>query len=138
MERFISSIFSSTCMDVAIREIITKAKKDSSVVAVALYGSYARGEKYRDIDICIFLKPKEYPDLALSQKRMMYLSEKEGYDVQIFQQLPVYIQRRILKDVKVIYCKDEDTLYDLSFQSVRDFDHFQHIYEGYLDAVENG
>lgn len=125
-------------MDIVVQKIIARAKKDSSVVAVALFGSFARGEKHRDVDICIFLKPREYSELTLSQKRMEYTPEEEMYDVEIFQQLPLYVQQRILKDAKVLYCKDEGTLYDIYFITLRDFDHFQHIYEGYLKAVENG
>ena len=125
-------------MDTIIKKIITQAKKDPLVVAVALFGSYARGENHRDIDICLFLKPQKYSDLAISQKRVEYTPEKEGYDVEIFQQLPIYIQKRILSEAKILYCKNEDALYDLYFTSIRDFDHFQHIYEGYLKAVENG
>ena len=125
-------------MDKIITEIIQQAKKDSSVLAVALFGSYARGEKHRDIDICIFLKPGGYSELAISEKRLRYTPEDEKYDVEVFQQLPLYVQKRILKDGQILYCKDEDQLYDLYFTSIRDFDHFQHIYEGYLKAVENG
>jgi len=125
-------------VDKTIQQIINRAKKDRSVLAVAVFGSYARKEKYRDIDICVFLKPREYSELVISQKRVEYIPEDERYDVQIFQQLPLYIQKRILSEAQILYCKNEDELYDLYFACIRDFDHFEHIYEGYLKAVENG
>ena len=125
-------------MNKTIQKIIQQAQKDKSVIAIALFGSYARGESYRDIDVCIFLKPTEYAPEFLSAKKFEYIPEEEKYDIQIFQQLPLYIQKRILKEAKIVYCKNEDLLYDLYFLTIRDFEHYEHIYEGYLEAVESG
>lgn len=38
--------------------IVAKAKKDKNILAVIAFGSFARGEKYRDIDVCIVLNKK--------------------------------------------------------------------------------
>src|SRR3989338_5300282 len=102
-------------MDPEISKIIKISKKDHLVLAVALFGSYARGEKHRDIYVCIFLKENVYTPKQLSGKKMKYTVENKKYDIQIFQQLPLYIQKRILKEAKVLYCKNEDQLYDLYF-----------------------
>ena len=121
-----------------IQDLRREAKTDPEVLAVAFFGSYARGEEYRDIDICIFLSPKEYSPLELSQIKLSYTPEDEHYDVQVFQQLPLYIQARILNEAKIIYCKNEDQLYDLYFAVEREFEHFKPIYESYLEGVESG
>ena len=42
-----------------LSKIIEKAKKDKDILAVSVFGSFARGEKYNDIDICLFLKEKK-------------------------------------------------------------------------------
>ncbi len=125
-------------MEKFIEATIRKAKKDKTILAVAIFGSYARKEPYNDIDICLFLQPKDYPDLALSKKKINYASENKKYDVQVFQQLPLYIKKRILKDAKVLYCKNEDSLYDLYFKTLRDYSHFKYIYEDYLEMVAHG
>lgn len=125
-------------MDLIIQTIIEKAKKDKTVLAVALFGSYARGEPHRDIDICVFLMPRKYSQLQMTEKRMEYMPLNEKYDLQIFQQLPLYIRKRILEEAKILYCKDEDELYDAYFHTAREYTHFEHIYEGYLEAVANG
>lgn len=125
-------------MDKIIKGIIEKARKDTSVLAIAIFGSYARGEPYRDIDICIFLVPGKFTALELSEKKLEYAPASEKYDVQIFQQLPLYIRKRILKDGKILYCRDEDLLYDAYFGTLRDYIHFEPIYEGYLEAVAHG
>jgi len=121
-----------------LNTIISRAKKDKLVLAVALFGSYARGEAHRDIDICIFLQPKTYSQLDLSKKKLSYQPDNEKYDVQIFQQLPLYIRKRILKEGRILYCKDEDTLYDTYFRTIKDFNLFEPYYEQYLAAVERG
>src|SRR3989338_8928077 len=97
-------------MDKNIQRLIEKAKKDKKVIALAYFGSYARVEKHRDIDICIFLKSKEYTALKLSELKLKYTSEEEKYDPQVFQQLPLYVQKEIIKDAKFIYIKNEDEL----------------------------
>ncbi len=125
-------------MNKIIQEIIRQVQQDQQVLAVALFGSYARGEAHRDIDVCIFLKPEEYSAEELSRKRLDYAQEDQRYDVQIFQQLPLYVRKRILSEANILYCKDEDLLYDLYFQTARDFTHFRPIYEGYLEAVAHG
>jgi len=125
-------------MDKVIEKIILQAKKDAKVIAVALFGSYARGEPHRDIDVCIFLKPGKYSPSELFDRRLKFTPPEDRYDIQLFQQLPLYIQKRILKEGKIIYCKEEDALYDLCFATLRDYVHYQPIYESYLQAVANG
>lgn len=125
-------------MDKVLTRIIEQAKKDSAVIAVALFGSYARNEPYQDIDVCIFLKPGEYSSEELFEKQLKYTPPEEKYDVHLFQQLPVYIKKRILKEAKILYCKNEDLLYDLYFATLRDYLHYGPIYESYLEAVEHG
>ena len=124
--------------DKNIQGIIEKAKKDKEVLAVALFGSYARGEEYKDIDICISLKNKSYDKQYLAKKRFQYTLTNEKYDVQIFQLLPIYIRKRILKEGKILYCIDENNLYDIYLFTIEEFEDFKPLYESYLEAVESG
>ena len=55
-------------MQKVLSQLINKAKTDPSIIAIAFFGSYARQEKPRDIDICIFLKPKKYSNYEISKK----------------------------------------------------------------------
>ncbi len=122
----------------AIQELLEKAKKDKHVLAVGFFGSVARAEENcHDIDICIFLQPANYTSYELSGKLLEYAHHNEKYDVQIFQHLPLYIRIQIIREGKIIFCKDENALYDLYFATIRDYEHFKPIYEGYLEAVLN-
>ena len=76
-----------------LREIIRRAEEDKDILAVIVYGSFARGERYNDIDVCLVLNPGKYSKLELSRKKLDYASLVPSYiDIQIFQQLPLYIK----------------------------------------------
>ena len=119
-----------------IDELVSKAKQDKDVLALMVFGSYARGEDHRDIDVCMVLSDGT-DNRTMSEKRLSYLSEN-NLDIQIFQQLPLYIRIRILKEGKIIFCRDMPKLYDIAIRTVRDYGYFEPIYEGYLKAVEHG
>ena len=123
-------------MEKEINEIIKKARKDKDVLAVALFGSSLKG-KGRDIDICIFLR-KKFGNYEMTRKRLEFLRElPDKFDVNIFQQLPVYIRIRVLKG-KILFVKDEDVLYELAFSTIKEFDSYEKLYNMYLEGIENG
>lgn len=105
---------------------------------MALFGGYARKEKYNDIDGCIFLRKGSYSAKQLSQKKLEYTSENEAYDVQVFQQLSLYIQEWIMKGGKFICGEGEAELYDICFEMLRNLEHYKPFYKEYFGAVANG
>jgi len=119
--------------------LLTKAQQDSNVLAVLLFGSAARQEKtpISDIDICLVLvpKPKPFKSTMLSRTRLDYLKDF-SLDVRIFQQLPLYVRIRVLKEGQVLFVRDETLLYEVAFRTVQAFEDFKHIYYGYLKEVE--
>ena len=124
-------------MSYEIKKLIEKAKKDKKAIAVALYGSSLK-RKGRDIDICIFLD-KKYPNLEMSRKRLEYLKEaSDRIDITIFQQLPIYIRARILKECKILLEKNSDLLYEIAFSTIKEFGFFKKLYDMYLQEVKNG
>lgn len=118
--------------------ILTKAKKDSKVLAVALFGSSIKSNQHRDIDICLFLKNK-ISNLEMSDLKLKYLKfADKNIDIQIFQQLPLYIRVRILKEGIILLSKDEDRLYDIAFQTIKEFNLYEKLYEMYLEKIKDG
>lgn len=116
--------------------ILTKAIDDPEMVAVLLFGSQARGESAigSDVDVCLVLKPGKRTASDLFSKRLSYLKES-GADIHIFSQLPLYIRHRVLKEGRVLLCRDEDLLYEIAFRMAQGFEDFKHIYYGYLEEV---
>lgn len=119
-------------------KLIEVARKDSEVLAVFLFGSIARGDNYKtsDIDICLILQDRRYTPLELSKKRLGYLKSFD-MDVQIFQQLPLYIRIRLIKEGKKLFRADEDKLYEIVFSTIAEFEDYRHIYRAYLEEVAN-
>jgi predicted nucleotidyltransferase len=115
--------------------LLKEAQQDSDVLAVMLFGSVARGESsaQSDVDICLVLYPKRWQLEELARKRWKYL--RFDLDIKIFQQLPLYVRRRVLREGVILLVKDEDQLYELAFRTAKEFEDFKHIYRDYLEAI---
>ncbi len=128
-------------MDI-IRELercLSQAQEDEDILAAILFGSVARGEQTptSDVDVCLVLQPGDYPPLTLSRKKLAYLKEGD-LDIHIFQQLPLYIRTRVLKEGRVLFERDVDALYELAFRTAQAFEDFKPIYSAYLAEVARG
>ena len=101
-----------------------------------LFGSFPQ-EGFSDIDVCVILYPRKYENLYLSEKRLKLMEVLWNFDIQIFQQLPMYIRTRVLKG-KVIFCRDEKILYEVAIQTMKEFEDYRKIYDEYLQGVARG
>ncbi|MBI3078727.1 MAG: nucleotidyltransferase domain-containing protein [Deltaproteobacteria bacterium] len=109
------------------------------MLAVLLFGSSARGEGVAasDVDVCVVLTPGSCPDEEFSHRRLDYLA-LAPLDLHIFQQLPLYLRCRVLKEGKVLFVRDEDALYELAFRTARAFERYKPIYREYLEEIARG
>ena len=119
-------------MEKALDILVRKAKKDKKILAVMVFGSYARKEKYRDIDVALVLYPKKHAYLEMTNIQIKYSGISDKLDVHVFQKLPLYIQKRILKEGKTILCKNENAFYDVNIISIREIEHFMPKYLRFL------
>lgn len=129
-------------MNLKVKELNQKfmeeINKDEKIIAVLVFGSYSRGEHYRDIDICLVLD-KKYSNSEIFDIRLKYASiASSKFDIQVFQQLPLYIRIRILKEGKAIILKNEDLLYDIAFLTIKEFNLFERYYNRYLEMIKDG
>ena len=120
----------------ALRGLLAQAERDPDVLAVILFGSQARGDAGQgsDVDVCVVLEAGVPSGIDASHKRLDYLTARD-LDMKIFQQLPLYIRSRVLKEGRVLFVRDEDRLYELAYRTVRAFEDFRPYYQAYLDAV---
>ena len=116
--------------------LIAKTEKDADVLAVILFGSRGRGEARpdSDIDVCLVLGDGSRERKQAARKRDEYL-EFSGCDVRVFEELPLYVRQRVLKDGKVLHVKDENRLYDVAFRTIRAYEDFRPYYREYLEQV---
>ena len=99
---------------------------------IILYGSAAEGttRENSDIDLCIDIDADT--DYERSKFRLKVLSElPDFFDVQIFAQLPVYVKKEVLKG-RVIFCRDEEYLYEVAISTIKEFDDFKYRYYDYI------
>ncbi|MBI2238988.1 MAG: nucleotidyltransferase domain-containing protein [Actinobacteria bacterium] len=117
-----------------LRRLLVRAEADPAVLAVLLFGSRARDEASNasDVDVCLVLRPEA--GVSPSEERLRYLAEFD-LDVHVFQELPLYIRSRVLKEGRVLLAKDEDALYELAIRTAKAFEDFKPQYRRYLEAV---
>ena len=122
-----------------LEKLLAKVRQDEDVLAAFLFGSVVRGEQthFSDTDLCIVLAPKPLPfePAALSRKRLDYLKDF-SFDIQIFQQLPIYVRRRVLKEGRLLFVRDESRLYELAIRTAQAFEDFRPIYLSYLEEIQ--
>jgi predicted nucleotidyltransferase len=123
-------------MKKGLNGLLNRVKEDQRVLAVILFGSIARGQAQEgsDTDICLVLRPGSYTPLQLSKIKLEYVQDF-NQDVQIFQQLPLYIRKRVLEDGKILYSTDMDRLYEVAFDFIREYADYEHVYRDYLGEL---
>lgn len=118
--------------------VIERVQTDEDVLAVILYGSHAREEaaSSSDVDLCLILRPGKDTRGDQTRVQAAYLEfSGDRLDIRVFQQLPLYIRRRVLREGRVLFCRDEDALYALSYWTAQQFEDFKPIYYAYLAEV---
>lgn len=132
-----------------LNKILSLAREDEDLLAVMTYGSRINKSKKEtpksDLDICLLLQTTHYNgaskevEISPSRKRLDYLSRinPEQLDVQIFQQLPIYIRKRVLEEGEVAYCIDTDKLYNLAYRTIQEYEDFAPRMSEYLEGVRN-
>src|SRR3989344_1856161 len=94
----------------ALEKIAEKAKKDKEILAVIVFGSFARGEKFEDVDVCLVMN-KNYDSVKAGKMRIELSSLSDKFDVHIFQQMPLYVRARIFREGKLFFCRDRGALF---------------------------
>ena len=105
-----------------VQRVLDRARRDPAVLAVILF---------------LVLASDSISSLEMSRVRLAYLAEGAG-DIVIFQQLPLHMKSRVLKEGRVLFVRDEDALYGVAIRAARAFEGFRHRYRAYLDEVARG
>jgi predicted nucleotidyltransferase len=124
-------------MKTILNKFIKKAKEDKDILAVLLFGSSVSKKQFRDIDVCLVLIGKQ-SNLKMSKKKLEYQKISDKADVQIFQQLPLYVQKEIIKNNKPLLIKDYETLFDMVRKTNQRFEDYKKYYFDYLEYIKHG
>lgn len=113
-------------MEDEINKIVEELKKYPEVMAIILFGSYAR-EKLKplsDIDIAVILKE---PDKKLESEVTGFSSNI--FDIVLFHRLPLYIQFEVFKFGKPLFVKDKRYFLEIKNAVLRDYLEMSYLYE---------
>jgi predicted nucleotidyltransferase len=103
----------------SISPVTEELRTKESVIALILFGSVARGQSRQDsdIDLCVLTRTN-IPE----PERMDILSYgSRKIDVSLFHDLPLTIRFRVLKEGKIIFCKDALYLHRTTVATVREY-----------------
>jgi predicted nucleotidyltransferase len=97
----------------ALDAVTAKAKDDRNVVAVIVFGSYARREPdFRDVDVALALRdplgsdPLAYEEAVADRGALRSIK----LEIQVLNDLPLDLQSRVLREGKVLYVRDDGEL----------------------------
>ena len=106
-------------IDESLSKIIEAVKIDDSIVAVILFGSFARkNNDFRDVDVGI-IAGKEYDSIKLYEHYSALIGDNDMIDLSVINDLPIDVQSSALDDAQVLYSKNDDALYDYTIDIIK-------------------
>ena len=130
--RWINSI---STIDSILSKLVEKVKSDDRILAVILFGSYARKEaNFRDIDVGLLIS-KAGNTLEVYSDYTAIMGGENHIDLSIINSLPIDVQSSIFNDAVVLYCADSDALYDYTIGIIKNSADVRHIIREALKTV---
>ncbi len=98
---------------------------------IFLFGSYSQGKqnKMSDIDFAVYYEGDKDKRFKFRLKLSTKLPDE--YDIQIFQDLPIFVRNEILKG-RLIYKTSIAFASDKAYETIKEFDNFKKYYYDYL------
>ena len=109
-----------------LNTLIEKIKKFPEVLAIILFGSYAKdaAKEISDIDIAVVIRN---PDKCMEGEIGSMYSQK--FDVVLFHRLPLHIQFEVLKHGREIFCRNEKELLKIKRRVLSEYIEMSDMYE---------
>lgn len=109
-----------------ISNLIEIIEEIPQVIAIIIFGSYAKGnhKSISDIDIAVIL---ENPSIELEAEVGSLYSSK--IDLVLFHKLPLYIKYEVFKYGEKLFCKDYNKLLEIEREVLRKYLEMSSMYE---------
>ena len=117
-----------------LEHYIDQLRDDPNILAMAVYGSAIKSNKYNDIDIALIAFPEKTP--FIDELKYM-IKAKDEFDVHFLHKLPVYIQKDVIKG-KLQFYKDYHTIFDVFINVIKEWDDFHKRYGLFLEVIRDG
>jgi len=107
--------------NIELAKKINNIKKNKKIMAVYLFGSSVNNKQnpLSDIDICIF---GEFNSI---EKNEIERNFSEKYDLSFFNELPIWIKIRVLKEGRALYIKNKDEMFRISLNTMKEYEDFK-------------
>lgn len=122
-------------LTVKFMNILKQSKLLPKTDFVLLFGSVSKGKQtlLSDVDFCVSL---DLPPPERMRARMRILGKlPEYYDVQIFEDLPLYMKKSVLAG-KLIHCRSQPHLIQRALNVIAEYEDFEPIYNYYVNERE--
>ncbi|MGQ4873316.1 MAG: type VII toxin-antitoxin system MntA family adenylyltransferase antitoxin [Promethearchaeia archaeon] len=115
-----------------LEDLIKKIKEHPKVIAIILFGSYAKGQNkpISDIDIAVILKNPNFDDEA--EIGSLY---SDKIDLVLFHRLPLHIQYEVFKWGKELFVRDENSLLEIKTRVLRDYLETRWLYKRIANGI---
>ncbi len=120
-------------MRINIPDVVKLLKKNKKVESILQFGSSLTGNKFRDIDLCIFtVKP-----LSLKEKLKIQRDLPEKYDLSFYDDLPLNLKKEVLNG-KILFTKDYYRLLKEIPYLEREYPHYKRFLDIYHECRMEG
>jgi len=124
-------------MEPEISIVIAKIRDigGAKIKFIVLYGSAAKGKStgLSDIDIAVYYDGDKRERFEFRVKILGRVGSK--FDIQTFQDLPLYIQKDTLSTGDVIYYRDYKDIFNIFMKTIREFEDFKPRLELYYSSL---
>ena len=112
--------------DKITKAIVNNLKAKKNVVGIVLFGSQARGasKPISDTDIAVILNKYSEEDVYEIEAH-----SSKNVDVVVFNELPPIFKMEIVKEHKILYCKNESKLRHIFMRAAFEYIEHKPLYE---------
>lgn len=121
-----------------IDAVVNQIKKigGEKIKFVILYGSFAEGRQtlLSDVDIAVYYEGSKEERFAFRKQILGRISDT--FDVQTFQDLPVYIRKQVISQGKLLYRRNYAETFDVFMRTIKEFRDFKPCLDIYYSGLE--
>lgn len=116
-----------------VKSTVKDLKKIKSVIAVILFGSYARGEQkpISDIDICVVTKR----NIPYKTKAEIGSHSSRKVEISLFWDLPPAVRYAAIREGKILFNRNKEYFHDATVKTMSEYLDFKHIIDRNIARV---
>ena len=121
-----------------VSSIVNLIKKigGEKIKFVILYGSTVEGKQtpLSDVDIAVYYEGSKKERFKFRMEVLGSVNDK--FDIQTFQDLPLYIRKEIISHGKILYQKSHSEIFDIFIKTIKSFGDFKPRLDIYYSGLE--